>query len=113
MKKQWLSALLLIAALAMILLHAYVPVREEIRLSSPAKSSVPAKPDMPSGAVDINHADADALDALTGVGPSIAQRIVEERDTNGLFTYPEDLLSVRGIGVKTLKKLRDQIQINK
>lgn len=113
MKKQWLPALLLIAALAMILLHAHVPMRQEIRLSCPAGGGTAAKPTLPAGAVDLNHANAEELDALTGVGPSIAQRIVEERDTNGLFTYPEDLLSVSGIGERTLEKLRDQIQINK
>ena len=50
---------------------------------------------------------------LPGVGPAIAQRILQERDQNGPFHYPEDLLTVYGIGTKTLEKIRPQISINK
>jgi len=64
------------------------------------------------GAVDINAAGPDELDSLPGVGPAIAQRIIDERNAGGAFHYPEDLLSVRGIGEKTLNKLRDQICIH-
>lgn len=61
--------------------------------------------------VDINHADAAELEKLTGVGPAIAKRIIEYRNKNGRFTKPEDLINVRGIGQKTLEKMRDQIII--
>ena len=61
--------------------------------------------------VDINHADAAELEKLTGVGPAIAKRIIEYRNKNGRFTKPEDLINVRGIGQKTLEKMRDQIVI--
>ncbi len=63
----------------------------------------------PTGAVNVNTADAQALDALPGVGEAIARRIVENRETYGAFFYPEDLLSVSGIGTKTLQKLWDSI----
>ena len=67
----------------------------------------------PSGPVEINLASPEELETLVGVGPAIAQRIVEEREANGPFHYPEDLLAVNGIGAKTLEKIRPQISINK
>ncbi|MBP3648047.1 MAG: helix-hairpin-helix domain-containing protein [Clostridia bacterium] len=67
----------------------------------------------PEGTIDINTGDAAELDMLRGVGPAIAQRIIEERGANGRFTYPEDLLSVNGIGQKTLDKLWEQIFLPK
>ncbi len=46
----------------------------------------------------VNQGDAAALDALPGVGPTIAERIIEYREEHGYFVYPEDLLGVKGIG---------------
>ncbi|WP_020013900.1 helix-hairpin-helix domain-containing protein [Promicromonospora sukumoe] len=64
-----------------------------------------------TGAVDINTADAAALEALPGVGPSIAQAIVEWRDTNGAFASVDELDDVPGIGPATLDELRDSAQV--
>jgi competence ComEA-like helix-hairpin-helix protein len=67
-----------------------------------AAASGPRGPDM----VDVNRADAAALEALPGVGPVLAARIVAYRDSVGGLTSPDDLLSVRGIGAATLERLR-------
>ena len=66
----------------------------------------------PSGTVDVNRATADELCALQGVGPKLAQAIVEERTARGGFAYPEDLIAVKGIGVKTLAKFKDQLDFS-
>ncbi len=63
----------------------------------------------PRGTVNVNTADAQALTALSGVGPKLAQAIVAERATNGVFCYPEDLLAVKGIGEKKLAAFRAQL----
>ena len=55
--------------------------------------------------ININSAATEALTALPGIGPVIAQRIVDERTSHGEFHYPEDLLSVSGIGAKTLARI--------
>jgi competence ComEA-like helix-hairpin-helix protein len=54
--------------------------------------------------VEINTASLEELDKITGVGPVLAQRIVNERP----FSSVDDLLRVKGIGEKTLKKIKDQ-----
>ena len=62
-----------------------------------------------SSLVNINSATAEELDDLPGVGPSTAAAIVEERNANGPFSSPEDLMRVSGIGKKKFAKLRDHI----
>ena len=61
--------------------------------------------------VDLNTADAAALEALPGIGPSIAQAIVEWRDTNGAFASVDELDDVPGIGPATLDELRDSARV--
>lgn len=61
------------------------------------------------GLVNINMATADELQALSGVGPSTAQAIVEDREKNGLFASAEDLMRVSGIGEKKFAKIKDSI----
>ena len=53
--------------------------------------------------VDLNSADADELCALPGVGPVIAERILEKRVELGGFSCMEELRTVKGIGEKTLE----------
>lgn len=61
--------------------------------------------------ININTAGEEELEQLDGIGPVLAQRIVDRRAAVGTFTCPEDLLEVRGIGPKTLEKMRYQIMI--
>tara|TARA_R110002049_G_scaffold53711_7_gene149858 strand:+ start:478 stop:879 length:402 start_codon:yes stop_codon:yes gene_type:complete len=61
--------------------------------------------------VDINTADAAALEQIKGVGPAKAAAIVEYRDRNGPFKSVEDLTKVPGIGDKSLKSMRDQVRV--
>jgi competence protein ComEA len=60
--------------------------------------------------LDPNRAGSAAFEALPGVGPVLAQRIVEERERSGPFRSPEDLLRVRGIGPSTLRRLRPYLR---
>lgn len=65
----------------------------------------------PDGRVAINTADATALEALPGVGPVLAQRIVEHRTSHGPFGVVEDLLDVPGIGEAKLAALREMVLV--
>lgn len=57
------------------------------------------------GTLDLNLADVDDLEELPGVGPVLAQRILEWRDANGPFTEVGQLRDVAGIGEKTFQSL--------
>lgn len=62
--------------------------------------------------VNINTADAATLDrVLVNVGPAKAQAIVDYRKANGAFKSPEQLAMVKGIGLKTVEKNRDRIEV--
>jgi competence protein ComEA len=64
-------------------------------------------------AVDLNTADAKALEKLPGVGPAKAQAIVDHRSKNGAFKTVEDLKKVDGIGDKTFESLKSEISVGK
>ncbi|MBM6775245.1 ComEA family DNA-binding protein, partial [Olsenella profusa] len=59
--------------------------------------------------VNINTADVAELDELPGVGEATAAAIVEDRERNGPFAAPEDLMRVSGIGEKKFEKLEGLI----
>lgn len=58
-----------------------------------------------TGLLDLNRATAEQLDQLPGVGPTIASRIVDFRDTNGPFGSAEDLAQVDGVGPALIAKI--------
>lgn len=65
----------------------------------------------PPGLVNVNTASAAELEALPGIGPVLAQRIVDHRTEHGPFGAVDDLLSVSGIGEATLAELRDLVTV--
>ena len=66
-------------------------------------------PGAPGQPININTADATQLDALPGVGPSTAAKIVADRQSNGPFKSPDDLGRVPGIGPKKLDQLKSLV----
>lgn len=79
------------------------------QVSPPAASQAPAPVD--DGRVDLNTASAAELDAVKGIGPAIAQRIIDHRRKIGRFTSVDQLLDVPGIGVRTLEKMRGELVV--
>ncbi len=63
------------------------------------------------GLLRLNVADAGELEGLPGVGPVLAQRILQYREKNGPFSEVEDLLSVPGIGASKLEAIRPLVQV--
>lgn len=62
--------------------------------------------------VNINTATAQEIaDTLNGVGLSKAEKIVEYRDANGPFVHIDELVNVKGIGLRTVDKNRDAIDL--
>jgi competence protein ComEA len=65
----------------------------------------------PTAPLDLNHAGIQELDALPGIGPVLAGRIVEHRRRHGRFGRAEELLAVQGIGPRLLERLRGRITV--
>ena len=101
-------------------------VKQDAPISSAAQEyTIPTSPDLsvtpqpsmsrstPSEGVhtNINTATSQELQTLRGIGPALAQRIIEYRQTSGGFSTVDDLTNVKGIGEKTLEKIRDSITV--
>lgn len=61
--------------------------------------------------VNVNTADAEELETLTGIGPSLAQAIIDYRTEHGAFRTAEDMLNVKGIGEAKLEGFRAEITL--
>ncbi len=68
-------------------------------------------PTRTDGRVNINTATLADLDSLPGIGPVMAERIIEYRKTKGAFNTPDDIKNVDGIGEKTFDKIKDYIVV--
>lgn len=63
------------------------------------------------GRLDLNRATPEDLQRLPGIGPTLAQRIVEARERQGRFASPEDLRRVPGIGPKKFEAIRELVAV--
>jgi competence protein ComEA len=112
------------ADLAAVNLARLVVDGEQIRVPKPGEA-MPAAPGAPApgggqaggpvaragGQVSLNSADLAALDSLPGVGPVLAQRILDWRAEHGRFTSVDELGEVSGIGEKLLAQLRPKVTL--
>ena len=64
-----------------------------------------------NGLINLNTANSEELQKLSGVGPVTAQKIIDYRAKKGGFKRIEDIMNVSGIGAKTFEKLKDHITI--
>ncbi|TCS82013.1 helix-hairpin-helix domain-containing protein [Pectinatus cerevisiiphilus] len=90
-------------------------ITDGTQIKIPAKNSADATSsahaDKQSDKININYADESELDKLPGVGPAMAKRIMEYRQTEGLFQSLDDLKKVRGIGNAKFNTLKDKITL--
>jgi len=93
---------LIIAVLTALALATAVPV-----LAADGTESAAVAQSM----VNLNTAGVEELQVLPGVGEVTAERILAYREENGAFTKIADLTEVRGIGAKTLEKIRPMVVI--
>ena len=63
--------------------------------------------------VDINKASVAELASVPGIGPKIAERILEYRNKNGKFKSKEEIMNVKGIGEKKYEKIKNSITVEK
>ncbi|MBQ7216584.1 MAG: helix-hairpin-helix domain-containing protein [Synergistaceae bacterium] len=101
--------------------HIHVPAKGAKNSGTPSQANTPETIRIPgysqagtrtaSGLIDINRADLQELQRISGVGPAIAQRIIDYRKTHGAFTSIDDLQKVKGIGQARLAQIRPQITL--
>ena len=89
--------------------QVYVPAIGEVAPAAVAGAT--ATGGEGSGPIDLNIADAVALETLPGVGPATAAAIIDHRERNGPFVSVDGLLEVRGIGEAKLAQLRDLVRV--
>ncbi|MFJ4471046.1 helix-hairpin-helix domain-containing protein [Streptomyces sp. NPDC089424] len=95
---------------------------EQVVVGAPATAAVPAAPAVPGGGVpaggagapaapvSLNTATAEQLDTLPGVGPVLAQHIIDHRTRHGGFRSVDELREVDGIGERRFADLRDLVR---
>ena len=94
----------------------YVPHKTEVftpvlPTAAVLTATAPA-PSAPEHRININTASAGELETLPGIGPVLAQRVIDYRQVNGPFRKPEDIKEVKGIGEVTFEQLRQLISID-
>lgn len=85
--------------------HVHIPTKEILLQTTQFAASTA------SDLVNINTADAERLATLKGIGPALAQRIIDYREQNGPFKSVDEVKNVRGIGAKRFADIKDKIAI--
>jgi len=85
-------------------------VAADVGEPAPKMARAKSKVDEAAGKIiNVNHANADELRQLPGIGPTLSQRIIETRNEKGPFQSAEDLRRVKGIGKKTVEKIKPYV----
>ena len=90
--------------------HSTIEATDSAEEQEPETTAVPTETSG-SGLININTASVALLDTLPGIGPVLAQRIIDYREAHGPFTSLSQLMLVEGIGEKRLADILDLITI--
>lgn len=84
--------------------HVHIPTKEIFLLPQSVHAAS-------NELININTADADKLATLKGIGPALAQRIIDYRNQNGGFKSVDEIMNVSGIGEKKFAAFKDKVTI--
>lgn len=86
-------------------------VSQTPQVATTAHTEAPAESEPENGLININTATLDELMQLDGIGEVKGRAIIAYREEHGSFASVSELLNVKGIGEKTLEKLRDNVTV--
>ncbi|GMQ79392.1 MAG: hypothetical protein BMS9Abin02_1980 [Anaerolineae bacterium] len=92
-------------------MHIYVPSADE-EAAAPVVTNGSSSSDSVDNKVNINTATIEELEKLPGIGPVTAQKIIDYRQTNGLFQDIEALMNVSGIGPGKFEQIQDLVSLD-
>jgi competence protein ComEA len=84
---------------------------EQVLVGVPAPAGTAATGSAGGGLVDLNTADVTALDSLPGIGPVLAQKIVDWRTEHGRFASVDQLREVSGIGESKFAAVKGKVRV--
>lgn len=85
------------------------PINDTSTFDLPSSATDTSTDNSDEDLVNINSASSDELEALPGIGPTTAQKIIDYRNENGPFSTIEDIMNVSGIGPATFDEIKDLI----
>ena len=107
-----LLGVLFLAALAALYVHMSETAEgTDYTITTARRPEEPVTPE-PAPLVDVNTASLEELDTLHGIGPALAQRIIDYREANGPFRTIEQIMEVSGIGEAKFAELKDRITVD-
>jgi len=89
-----------------------LPMEETLGEKSETIKGRPVKEQKKDEKININRATLEELITLPGIGPVLAERIIEYRKQSGGFKRIEEIMKVKGIGRKKFARLKDKIKID-
>ena len=112
MKKTAGIILIALAALACLMALRDAPRGTRAFFESVERETAFLTPAPPKGTISVNRADAKDLLQLPGVGETVAQAIIDERELHGPYHYPEDLTAAKGVGMSRLEGFRELLDMS-